>query len=86
VIPYLVTARYRRSGGRWWRLYIPVPLVALAASPLLLLAVAGGLVACRVFGISLVGALRGAWQLLWALPGTQLELVDSEMAVQVRVR
>jgi hypothetical protein len=88
MIPYLVTVRYRRRDGRWLRLYVPVVPVLLVLSPLLLLAVLAGLVACLVFRlwVSPVGALRGIGQLLLALPGTRFELEDGRMAVLVRVR
>ena len=86
MIPQLVTMRYRRPGGRWLRLYVPVLPVALVLSPLLLLAVLAGLVACRLTGVSPVGALRGTGQLLWALPGTRFELDDGQTAFLVSVR
>ena len=86
MIPLLVTVGYRPAGRRWRRLYIPVPLVLLVLSPLLLLAVIGGLVACRIFDVSPMGALRGAGQLLWALPGSLLEIADGQMDLLLRVR
>ncbi len=86
MIPNLVTARYRRSNRRWLRLYVPVLPVLLVLSPLLLLAVLGGLVACLVFGVSPAGALRGAGQLLWALPGTRIEIEDDQWALLISVR
>jgi hypothetical protein len=86
VIPQLVTARYRRANGRWLRLYVPVLPAALVLSPLLLLAVLAGVVACRVTGVSPVGALRGVGRLLWALPGTRFELEQGRTAVLVSVR
>jgi len=86
MIPNLVTVRYRRHDGRWLRLYVPVLPVVLVLSPLLLLAVLAGLVACFVFRVSPVGALRGAGQLLWALPGTRIEIHDGQTAVRLSVR
>jgi uncharacterized RDD family membrane protein YckC len=86
MIPQLVTVRYRRPDGRWRRLYVPVLPVLLVLSPLLLLAVLAGLVACVIFGVSPVGALRGTGQLLWALPGTRFELADGRTAFLVSVR
>jgi hypothetical protein len=86
VIPHLVTVGYRRPGGRWLRLHVPVLPVLLVLSPLLLLAVLAGLAACLVFRISLVGALRGTGQLLCALPGTRIEIEDGRTAVLVSVR
>jgi len=86
VIPQLVTVRHRRSSGRWLRLYIPVLPVLLLLSPLLLLAVLAGLVACLVTRVSPVGALRGAGRLLWALPGARFEIEQGRTAVLVSVR
>ncbi|MFI6763621.1 hypothetical protein ACIBF5_31305 [Micromonospora sp. NPDC050417] len=86
MIPQLVTARYRRPDGRWRRFYVPVLPVVLVLSPLLLLAALGGLVACLVFRVSPVGALRGFGRLLWALPGSRFELEDGRMAVLVSIR
>jgi hypothetical protein len=86
MIPHLVTVRHRRPDGRWRRLYVPVLPVLLVLSPLLLLAVLGGLVACLATRISPVGALRGTGQLLCALPGTQIEIEQGRTAVLVSVR
>jgi hypothetical protein len=86
MIPQLVTVRHRRSNGRWLRLYVPVLPVLLVLSPLLLLAVLAGLVACLATRVSPVGALRGTGQLLWALPGTRIEVEQGRTAVLVSVR
>ena len=86
MIPYLVTVRYRRPDGHWRRLYVPVPPVLLVLSPLLLVAVLGGLVVCPFFRVSPVGALRSAGRLLWSLPGTRIELEDGQTALLIRVR
>jgi hypothetical protein len=86
MIPQLVTVRYRGPSGRWLRLYVPVVPVLLVLSPLLLLAVAGGLIACFATGVSPAGALRGTGQLLWALPGTRIAIEDGETAVRLSIR
>jgi hypothetical protein len=85
MIPQLVTVRRRRPDGRWRRLYFPVLPVLLVLSPLLLLVMLGGLVACAAYRISLMGALRATGQLLCALPGTRLEIEDGRTAVLVSV-
>ncbi|MEU0781520.1 hypothetical protein ABZ341_08035 [Streptomyces sp. NPDC006173] len=86
MVPQLVTVGYRRSDGRRLRLCIPVVPVLLVLSPLLLLALVAGLVACRVTRVSTVGALRGVGQLLWALPGTRFEIEEGRAAFLVSVR
>jgi hypothetical protein len=86
VIPQLVTVRYRGPEGGRLRLHVPVVPVALVLSPLLLLAVAGGLIVGCFYEISPLGALRGAGRLLWALPGARLELDDGQTALLIRVR
>ena len=55
-------------------------------SPLLVLALLGGLVACLVLRVSPVGALHGTGQLLWALPGSRFEIEQGRTAVLVSVR
>ncbi|GIM91190.1 hypothetical protein Ato02nite_029830 [Paractinoplanes toevensis] len=73
-----------RAGRR--RFFVPVLPVVLVLAPLLLLAVLGGLIACRVYRISALGALRGLGRLLWALPGARFEIDDGQTAVRVSVR
>ncbi|MEV7682672.1 hypothetical protein AB0O64_29600 [Streptomyces sp. NPDC088341] len=86
MIPQLVTVRHRRADGRRRRLYVPVLPVVLVLSPLLLLAVLGGVVACLATRVSPMGALRGAGQVLWALPGARFEFEQGRTAVLVSVR
>jgi hypothetical protein len=86
MIPYLVTVRYRRPDGRWRRLYLPVLPVLLVLSPLLLLGVLAGVIACLVFEVSPAAALRGLGQLLRALRGSRIEIDDGHLAVLVSVR
>ncbi|MGW6741341.1 hypothetical protein ACWGDX_11465 [Streptomyces sp. NPDC055025] len=86
MIPQLVTVRHRRADGRRRWLYLPVLPVVLVLSPLLLLAVLGGVAVCLATRVSPVGALRGAGQVLWALPGTRFEFEQGRTAVLVSVR
>jgi hypothetical protein len=86
MIPQLVTVGQRRPRGRWRRLYVPVLPVALVLSPLLLLAVLAGLIACLATRVSPVRALRGVGRLLWALPGTRIEVEQGGTALLVSVR
>jgi len=86
MMPNLVTVRHRRPDGRGLRLYVPVLPVLLVLSPLLLLAVLAGLAVCVATRISPVGALRGTGRLLWALPGTRIEIEQGRTAVLVSVR
>jgi hypothetical protein len=86
MIPQLVTVRYHRPGGHWLRLYVPVVPVLLVLSPLLLLAVLAGLIACVATEVSPLGALRGAGQLIGALPGARFEIEEGGTAVLVSIR
>ena len=86
MIPQLVTQRHRGPGRRGLRLYVPVLPAALVLSPLLLLAAAAGLVACLLFEVSPVGALRGTGRLLWALPGTRIEIAEGRTVLLLSVR
>jgi hypothetical protein len=86
MIPNLVTVRHRRPDGRWLRLYVPILPVLLVLSPLLLLAVLAGLVACLATRVSPIGALRGTAQLLRALSGTRIEIEQGRTALLVSIR
>ncbi|MFE0423636.1 hypothetical protein [Streptomyces sp. NPDC058953] len=86
MIPLLVTVGYRRSNGQRRQVHVPVPPVLVVLSPLVLLAVLAGLVACRAAGASATRALRDTGRLLWALPGTRFEMEQGRTAVSVSVR
>lgn len=86
MIPHLVTVRHHRPDGRHRRFYVPVLPVVLVLSPLLLLAVLAGLAACLATRINPVDALRAVGQLLWALPGTRVEIRQGRTDVLVSVR
>lgn len=86
MIAQLVTVRHRRPNGRWLRLYVPVLPVVLVLSALLLLAVLAGLIACLATGVSPAGALRATGRLLWALPGTRIEVEEGRTALLISVR
>ncbi len=86
MIPQLLTVGYRRSNGRLRRLHVPVLPVVLLLSPVLLLAVLGGLIACVIFEVRPIGALRGLGRLVWALPGTRFEIEQGPVAVLVSIR
>jgi hypothetical protein len=86
MMPQLVTMRYRGPNGHRRRLWVPVVPVVLVLSPLLVLAVVGGLIVGRVYGISPRGALRGVRQVVWALPGARFEIEDGQTSLLVSVR
>ncbi|WP_329191424.1 hypothetical protein [Streptomyces sp. NBC_01435] len=86
MIPQLVTVGRCRPDARRRRLYVPVLPVLLVLSPLLLLAVPVGLVACLVTRVGPVGAVRGTGQLLCALPGTRIEIEQGRTAWLISVR
>jgi hypothetical protein len=86
MMPNLVTVRHRRPGGRGLRLHVPVLPVLLVLSPLLLLAALAGLVACLVFRVNPVGAVRAGALLVSAMRGTRIEVEHGRTAVLVSVR
>jgi hypothetical protein len=86
MVPQLVSVRYRRPGGHWLRLYVPVVPVLVVLAPLLALAVLGGMIACLVFRVRSMAALSDIGRLLCALPGTRVELEEGRTALLIRVR
>ncbi|MEU5871175.1 hypothetical protein AB0A73_06375 [Glycomyces sp. NPDC047369] len=86
MIPQLVTARWRRRDGRYRRLFLPVIPIVLLLSPLLVLAVIGGVIACLIFDLPPFRTLAGVGRLFWALPGARFEIEQGRTAVLVSVR
>ncbi|RJO73622.1 hypothetical protein D5S18_20760 [Nocardia panacis] len=86
MIPYLVTMRLHRRDGRRLRLWIPVPPVLLVLWPFLVLALPVAMIACLAAGVPPVGALRGIGRVLWALPGTRIEIEQGPTALLISVR
>ncbi len=85
-MPQLVTARIRRPGHRPVRIWIPVLPVVLVFSPVLVLAVLAGVVACLIFHVGVVRAFRAGWRLVSALPGTRVDIEQDRTAVLVTIR
>jgi hypothetical protein len=84
MIPLLVTVR-RRGDGSWWQIYVPVVPVVVLLSPLLVLILLAGVVACVIYRVNVIGALLGATRMLWALPGSQFHLEYGRSALQVHI-
>jgi hypothetical protein len=85
-MPQLVTVRVKRPAGRPIRIWIPVIPVMLVFSPVVVLAVLVAAVACLVYRVSSVRALRTGWRIVSALPGTRLDLEEGRTAVLVTIR
>jgi hypothetical protein len=86
MMPQLVTVRVRRPARRPIRLWIPLLPIVLVFSPLLVLSVVVGVVACLIYRINPVGALRGMWRLLSALSGVRLDIEQAHTAVLVTIK
>ena len=85
-MPQLVTVRVTRPHRRTVRVWVPVLLVVLVLSPLIVLAVLAGVVACLVYGISATRALAALWRIVCALPGSRFDLEQDRTAVLVSIR
>lgn len=86
MMPQLVTVRVKRPDHRTIRLWIPVLPVVLVLSPLLVLAVVGIIVACRMYQVSAGRALSTGWRIAWALPGTRFDIEEGGMALLISIR
>lgn len=86
MIPQLVTVRVRRPRHRTIRLWIPVLLVAIVLSPLLLLALIGGVIACLIFDMKVLPTVVGVGRLIASLSGTRFDLEYGRTAVLVNIR
>jgi hypothetical protein len=85
-MPQLVTVRVRRPDRRTIRIWVPVLPLVLVFSPIVVLAVLGAAVACRIYHVDVLRALSAGWRVISALPGTRFDVEDSGTAVLVTIR
>ncbi|GAB2724415.1 hypothetical protein GCM10010442_52110 [Kitasatospora kifunensis] len=81
-----MTLRVKRPDGRPIRIWVPVLPAVLLLSPLLLLAVLGAVVACLVYGVSVVRAFGTGWRIIFALPGTRVDVEQGRTALLIAIR
>lgn len=86
MIPHLVTVRRRSTDGRRQNWHVPVLLVALLASPLLVLAALAGLVLCLLTQVNPFKAVHRTGQLLVGLRGTYVEVDQGGSALVIHIR
>lgn len=86
MMPQLVTVGVTRPDRRRIRVWVPVVPVVLVLSPVVVLAVLGAVVACRLYRIDVVRALGTGWRIVCALPGTRVDMEYSRTAVLVAIR
>ncbi|MEV4019371.1 hypothetical protein AB0J35_53695 [Nonomuraea angiospora] len=86
MMPQLVTVGVKRPDRRRIRIWVPVLPAVLVLSPLVVLAVLGAVVACRIYRLSVVRALGTGWRIVCALPGTRFDVEYSRTAVLVAIR
>lgn len=85
-MPQLLTVRVTRPSGRPIRIWIPVVPVVILFSPIVLLVLLAGIVACLMYGISVLRALGGGWRAICALPGSRFGIEIDRTAVLVTIR
>jgi hypothetical protein len=85
-MPQLVTVKVQRRARRPVRLWIPLLPIVLVFSPLLILGVLVGVVACVIYRINPVRALAGMWRLLSAMSGARFDIERARTAVLVTIR
>lgn len=86
MMPQLVTVKVGRPQRRPIRIWVPVLPVLLVMSPVIVLAMVVGAVACLVYRISLPRAFGTGWRIMSALPGTRVDVQHGRTAVLVTVR
>ncbi|NUR89499.1 MAG: hypothetical protein HOY71_35910 [Nonomuraea sp.] len=85
-MPQLVTVRVRLQDGRRYRAWVPVVPVVLLLSPVVVLAVAGAVIACLIYRIDPARALSALWGVVCALPGARFAIEQGRTAVHVAIR
>ena len=86
MMPQLLTVRFGHPDSRPHRIWVPILPVLLILSPILVLAVLAGTVACLVFHINPLRALGASWRMFSALSGTQVDIEQSDLALLVAIR
>ncbi len=85
-MPQLFTVRVKRPDRRPIRIWVPIFPVVLVFSPILVLIVLAGVVACLVYGIGVARALGTGWRIISALRGTRFDLEHGRTAVLITIR
>jgi hypothetical protein len=85
MMPQLIRISVRRPQRRPIRLWIPLLPLLLVLSPVLVIALVVGSVACVVYRINPVRTLVAGWRLLCGLPGTRVDVDHPEAAVVVAI-
>ena len=84
-MPQLVTISIRGPRQRPIRLWIPLIPVLLVFSPVLVLALVVGTVACLRYGVNPVLAFTRVWRLLCATRGTLIDIEQGRQTVYVAI-
>lgn len=86
MMPQLVTVRVKSRGHRAIRLWVPVLLLVVVLSPVLLLALLGGVIACLIFHMRVMQTIAGVWRVIAALPGSRFDIEWGRHALLVTIR
>lgn len=86
MIPQLLTLRVTRPRGRPIRIWLPVLPILVLLSPVLVLAVLGAAIACRIYRIGVARAFGSVWRFACALRGTRFDIEQGRTAVLVTIR
>lgn len=85
-MPQLVTVRVKRPGHRTVRIWIPVLLAVILLSPILLLALLGGIIACLIFDMKVIPTYAGVWRVIAALPGSRFDYEQGRFGLLMTIR
>ncbi|MBO3731786.1 hypothetical protein [Glycomyces niveus] len=85
-MPQLVTLKIERPGHRTVRLWIPVLLAVVLLSPVLLLALIGGIIACLMFDMRVFATIAGVGRFIGALPGSRFHIEQGRTALLLIIR
>lgn len=85
-MPQLVTLKIKRRGHRAIRLWIPVLLAVVLLSPVLLLALIGGVIACRILHMRVFATIAGVGRFIGALSGSRFDIEQGGTALLLTFR
>jgi hypothetical protein len=85
MMPQLIRISVRRRQRRAFRLWVPLLPLLLVLSPVLVMVLVVGTVACAAYRINPVRALVAGWRLVCGLPGTRIDIDHPDAAVVVAI-
>lgn len=85
MIPLTMTVRFQTEQGWRFRLWVPLFLIWLFLLPLVLILLPFFCIGCWIMEINPFQALKTFWEILCALKGTLIDVVDNKLSIFIQI-